>query len=312
MLVYRGSFLRKMNSGSRLARAASVPGEICCQGSERSPRLARLPFQGFCRTADAYRLQIAHIGLAASLGDYARASKPDKRKLSIDIRLKLYEEPIAAVVTARRRPQNRPMQFGGSLRETTENDPSEGAWRFPERGFGRRDGDRRRLRRRKSVDARRDGGKSDTLALARGLDRAAIAGSQQVRLAVRSPAPNRADGVDDQTRGQLKTRRRAHLARRTSADRAASFRQLGPCSAMNRAVDAPAARELGVGGVDDRVDFQGCDVGDDDFKLRLAQARHAPAWLFTRTPASASMAASSPDWNISRVMSQPPTNSPLM
>src|SRR5271154_3576208 len=47
------------------------------------------------------------------------------------------------------------------------------------------------------------------------------------------------------------------------------------------------------------------------FDRRLAEARQAPAWLFTGTPASASIAASSPDWNISRVMSQPPTNSPL-
>src|SRR5208282_1929279 len=117
--------------------------------------------------------------------------------------------------------QNRPMQFGGSLRETTDYDPSERAWRFPKRAFGRHDGDRRRLRRRKSVDARRDGRKGDTLELARGLDRAAIAGSQQVRLAVRSPAPNRPDGMDDKTRGQLETRRPAHFAGWTSANRAA-------------------------------------------------------------------------------------------
>ncbi len=38
---------------------------------------------------------------------------------------------------------------------------------------------------------------------------------------------------------------------------------------------------------------------------------HALAGCFTSTPASVSIAASSPDWNISRVMSQPPTNSPL-
>ena len=80
---------------------------------------------------------------------------------------------------------------------------------------------------------------------------------------------------------------------------------------MDRAVGA-SRRQLGIGGVDDRVDFRVYDAGDDDFELRLAQERQAPAWLFSRTPASEIIAASSPDWNISRVMSHPPTNSPLM
>ena len=38
---------------------------------------------------------------------------------------------------------------------------------------------------------------SETLELARCLDRAAVAGSEQLRLAVRSPAPDGSDGVDD-------------------------------------------------------------------------------------------------------------------
>ena len=42
-----------------------------------------------------------------------------------------------------------------------------------------------------------------------------------------------------------------------------------------------------------------------------AKPHHTPAWVFSGTPASASIADSSPDWNISRAMSQPPTNSPL-
>ena len=41
-------------------------------------------------------------------------------------------------------------------------------------------------------------------------------------------------------------------------------------------------------------------------------ADQALAGCFTATPASVSIAASSPDWNISVAMSAPPTNSPLM
>ena len=40
-------------------------------------------------------------------------------------------------------------------------------------------------------------------------------------------------------------------------------------------------------------------------------ADHALAGCFTGTPFSVITVASSPDWNISRTMSQPPRNSPL-
>jgi hypothetical protein len=47
------------------------------------------------------------------------------------------------------------------------------------------------------------------------------------------------------------------------------------------------------------------------FRSPSAHALQTLAWLFSGTPASVSIAANSPDWNISRVMSQPPTNAPL-
>jgi hypothetical protein len=81
---------------------------------------------------------------------------------------------------------------------------------------------------------------------------------------------------------------------------------------MDCSVDAAPARKRCVRRVDDRVDSECGDVGDDDLEVRLAEAHQTLAWALTGTPASASIAASSPDWNISRVMSQPPTNSPLM
>ncbi len=49
---------------------------------------------GFCITADAYRLQCTAIGIDEALRRFAGASPPEARQLSVDIRLKLYQEPI--------------------------------------------------------------------------------------------------------------------------------------------------------------------------------------------------------------------------
>jgi len=50
---------------------------------------------GCCLTADAYRDQIAALGLAATLARYSVADMREQRRLSVDIRLALYEQPIA-------------------------------------------------------------------------------------------------------------------------------------------------------------------------------------------------------------------------
>ena len=76
------------------------------------------------------------------------------------------------------------------------------------------------------------------------------------------------------------------------------------------AVDATASKQGGVGGVDDGVDAQGRDVGDDDFQPDAADLLHQ-ATVETGTPLSAKSCCNSPAWNISRMMSQPPTNSPF-
>jgi pyruvate,water dikinase len=49
---------------------------------------------GFCLTAEAYRVQAAHLGLEESFRRYGQAFPPEARRLSVDIRLKLYEQPI--------------------------------------------------------------------------------------------------------------------------------------------------------------------------------------------------------------------------
>jgi pyruvate, water dikinase len=49
---------------------------------------------GFCITADAYRRQIDHLGLGGALHDYADADTPQQRRLSVEIRLALYQSDI--------------------------------------------------------------------------------------------------------------------------------------------------------------------------------------------------------------------------
>ena len=50
---------------------------------------------GFCLTADAYRRQIEHLQIGELVAAFGDAPLPQQRMLSVDIRLKLYEEPIA-------------------------------------------------------------------------------------------------------------------------------------------------------------------------------------------------------------------------
>jgi hypothetical protein len=95
-----------------------------------------------------------------------------------------------------------------------------------------------------------------------------------------------------------------------------AFRQqFGPGRAMDSAINTASAEQRSVGSVDDGVNAQDRDVSDDnldasgaDLASRQAQAE-AAAWIVT--PLSASNCCNSPAWNISRMMSQPPTNSPL-
>src|SRR5882724_2393144 len=55
---------------------------------------------GFCLTANAYRLQIAELGLQDAIARFAEASPPQQRRLSVEIRLKLYQAPIAPEILA--------------------------------------------------------------------------------------------------------------------------------------------------------------------------------------------------------------------
>ena len=67
---------------------------------------------------------------------------------------------------------------------------------------------------------------------------------------------------------------------------------------MNRAIDAATAQERGIGSVDDGVNAEGGDVGNDDFQPALAdlarRKTQAEAAALTVTPLSASSCCSSP------------------
>ena len=101
----------------------------------------------------------------------------------------------------------------------------------------------------------------------------------------------------------------------TAIQGAAFGEQLGSRGTMDRAIDPAAAEQRAICGVDDGVNAQCGDIGDDDVEPRRADVagpqRQAEAGAAVVTPLSANSCCNSPAWNISRTMSQPPTNSPL-
>jgi len=147
------------------------------------------------------------------------------------------------------------------------------------------------------------------------LDGAAIAGGQQRILSVASTVPDWPDGMNDMPRGQAVASGDFGTAGLATAEHAAFGKEFGTGRAMDRAVDAASAEQRTIRGVDDGVNAQSRDVGDDDFKpdwAKLARRNtQAEAAALTVTPLSARSCCNSPAWNISRMMSQPPTNSPL-
>ena len=127
--------------------------------------------------------------------------------------------------------------------------------------------------------------------------------------------PDRANGMDHMLRRQSIRFGDFGIAGRAAVERAALGEQFGSGAAMYRAIDAATAEQGLIRGVDDGVNAQGGDVGNNDFQPRPADLARglaqADAAALTVTPLSANSCCNSPAWNISRMMSQPPTNSPL-
>ncbi len=127
--------------------------------------------------------------------------------------------------------------------------------------------------------------------------------------------PDGTDGMDHMPRRQPITLGDLGVAGLAAMQRAALGQQFRACGAMDGAIYAAAAEQGIVRRVDDGVNAKCGDVGEDDFEPRRADlARRKPqaeAAALSVTPLSANSFCNSPAWNISRMMSQPPTNSPL-
>ena len=169
----------------------------------------------------------------------------------------------------------------------------------------------------KSEDAGRNRGNRDRfeIAVTAKLDRTAIARGELLILPTITTVPDRSDGMDHVPRRQEITFGDLGIAGFAAVELAAFGQQLGPGCIMDRAIDAAPAKQRRIRRVDDGVNAQCSDVGNDDFQPRLAdlagETAQAEAAALTVTPLSANSCCNSPAWNISRMMSQPPTNSPL-
>ncbi len=72
---------------------------------------------GFCLSADAYRAQIAALGLESMVRGFAAADLPEQRRQSVEIRLRLYEAPIAPEILA-------PLRAAWHAQREASRDPS--------------------------------------------------------------------------------------------------------------------------------------------------------------------------------------------
>ena len=86
--------------------------------------------------------------------------------------------------------------------------------------------------------------------------RAAIAGGEQLVLAVAAAVPDRSDGMNHMPCRQPIAAGDLGVAGLAAMKRAAFGEQLRPGGAMDRAIDAAAAEQRRVGGVDDGVNAQ--------------------------------------------------------
>jgi hypothetical protein len=167
----------------------------------------------------------------------------------------------------------------------------------------------------KSKDAGRNRGKRHRfeIVVTAKLDRAAIARSELLILPTITTVPDRPDGMDHMPRRKEISLGDLGVAGFAAAQLAAFGQQPRPGRIMNCTIDAAPAEQRRIRGVDDGVNAQAGDVGNNDFQPGAADLARdsAQAEAAALTPLSASSCCNSPAWNISRMMSQPPTNSPL-
>jgi len=117
------------------------------------------------------------------------------------------------------------------------------------------DGDVGGLCGRVAIGPGRDGREDDAAEapLAEFGEAVAVAVGKNVRFAILSAAPDRADRVEDEARGKAEAFGHAHLARWAGGKRAAGLFQRRPGGIVDRAIHPAAAHQAGIGGIDDHV-----------------------------------------------------------
>ena len=94
--------------------------------------------------------------------------------------------------------------------------------------------------------------------------RVAVAGSQQLWLALFAAMPHRADGVDHKLCRQAVALGELRFADLASVQQAAFAQQLRSGGTVDRPVHAAAAQQRRIGGIDNRIDHERGDVGLQD------------------------------------------------
>jgi hypothetical protein len=151
--------------------------------------------------------------------------------------------------------------------ETAEDDTGE-RWRLRQRLDGRGDRDLRGTGRWKTIDPggnRREGQRSQRIFPGE-FDGAAIARGQQGLFTLGATMPDRTDGMNHMPRRQPITPGDFCLAGRAAVETAALGQQFGTGRAMDSAIHATAAEQRRIGRVDDGVNAQRGDVGNEDFQ----------------------------------------------
>ena len=106
-------------------------------------------------------------------------------------------------------------------------------------------------------------------------ERVAVAIGEQPILAALAAAPDGAHGVDHVARRQTEARRDLGLSRLAAAELGARRAELRSGGAVDGAVDAAAAEQALIGGVDDGVDVERGDVALDDVDALGHRSLHA-------------------------------------
>src|SRR6202030_4316104 len=93
---------------------------------------------------------------------------------------------------------------------------------------------------------------------------------KQLAFALTAAVPDRTDGVNDVLGRQPMTPCDLGSTGRAAAERSAFDKQFRSRGAMDRTIDATAAEQRLIGGIDDGVDRKRGDIGNADLKSRGA------------------------------------------